>query len=75
MPKATEALSVAGCNLVTASQRLLVENYSSEARRHLVRTAKDVLEGTLKVTHQMSPDYVRASWHENYDNGYYTLQS
>ena len=50
MPSACELLTVAGSNFVTASQRVDAENFSHGARRHLIRSAKDVLEGTLKVT-------------------------
>ncbi len=49
MPKACEILTVSGKNLVVAAQRVAVEKFSSESRRYLVRAAKDVLEGTLKV--------------------------
>ena len=49
MPAACDMLSVAGQNFLTASQRVGVENYGRESRRHLIRTAKDILEGTLKV--------------------------
>lgn len=49
MPIACDGLSVAAQNFVTAQQRLAVENYCHEARRHFVRTAKDILEGTIKV--------------------------
>ena len=49
MPKACEALSVSGTNQVIAAQRVQIENYSTASRKHLIRTAKDVLESTLKV--------------------------
>ena len=49
MPPACEMLGVSGKEMVTATQRVHLENFSPESRRHLIRTAKDVLEGTLKV--------------------------
>lgn len=56
MPKACELLSIAGQGLVTASQRVHMENFSTQGRRHLIRTAKDVLEGTLKVNRAAEKD-------------------
>ena len=49
MPGARELLSVAGQGIVTASQRIHIEGLTAPARKNLIRTAKDVLEGTLKV--------------------------
>lgn len=49
MPKAAEALEVSGSDLEVAGQRVMMESFSSESRRHFVRIAKDVLERTLKV--------------------------
>ena len=49
LPRACDLLGMAGNNLVTAAHRVEAEKFSPESRRHLVRMAKDVLEGTLKV--------------------------
>ena len=49
MPGACELLSVAGQGIVAASQRIHIEGLTAPARKNLIRTAKDVLEGTLKV--------------------------
>ena len=50
MPGACDILIVAAQNLVTAQQGLKVENFRPEARKHLIRTAKDILEGTIKAS-------------------------
>ncbi len=49
MPSACESLSVAGGGMVTAAQGVMVENFSEFSRKHLIRSAKDVLEAVLKV--------------------------
>ena len=49
MPGACESLSVAGQIMVTATQRLQLEEFSQEARTHLIQSAKSLLEATLKV--------------------------
>ncbi|XP_064630098.1 uncharacterized protein LOC135488988 isoform X2 [Lineus longissimus] len=49
MPSACDLLLLAGNNFVVTTRRLELEPRSKEAWRHLVRTAKDVLEGTMKV--------------------------
>ena len=49
MPRACDSLAVASETLVTAAQRLDSDDYSRPSRRHLIRSAKDVLEAMLKV--------------------------
>ncbi|XP_013384611.1 catenin alpha-1 isoform X2 [Lingula anatina] len=49
MPSACELITMAGQNLVLVSQRVELEPDRAEIRRSLIRTAKDVLEGTMKV--------------------------
>ena len=49
MPGACELLTVAGQEVLTAAQRISVEGFTLPARKHLIRAARDVLEGTLKV--------------------------
>ena len=49
MPGACEMLTAAGENFVFATQNAQVNNFNQKARKHLIRAAKDVLEGTLKV--------------------------
>ncbi|KAK2171973.1 hypothetical protein NP493_1009g01008 [Ridgeia piscesae] len=49
MTRASELLDVSADSLVTATHRVYVDNMSHQSRRHLIRAAKDLLEGTLKV--------------------------
>ncbi|XP_006816421.1 uncharacterized protein LOC100368833 [Saccoglossus kowalevskii] len=49
MPRACEAVGMAGKNILLATQRLELETHSKEARKDMVKSAKDVLEGTMKV--------------------------
>lgn len=59
MPGACELLTVAGQSTLTAAQRIHVEGCTVSARKHLIRSAKDVLEATLKV----KPPAVQLSFH------------
>ena len=56
MTGASELLDVAADNLVTATHRVYIDNMSCESRKHLIRAAKDLFEGTLKV----STDYTHS---------------
>ncbi|XP_074663184.1 uncharacterized protein LOC141915516 [Tubulanus polymorphus] len=49
MPSACDLLALAAGSFLVAAQRLEMEPQSKEAWHHIVRTAKDVLEGTMKV--------------------------
>ena len=49
MPGACELLTVAGQSILTAAHRVSIEGLTEAARKNLIRSAKDVLEGTLKV--------------------------
>ena len=49
MTRASELLDMSADSLVTATQRVYVDNMNCHSRRHLIRAAKDLLEGTLKV--------------------------
>ena len=49
MPEACELLRVAGHNLVTATQRVHLNDFDRPSREHLVIIARSLLEATLKV--------------------------
>ncbi|XP_077992184.1 catenin alpha-like [Glandiceps talaboti] len=49
IPKACESIGLAGKGMLLATQRLHMEGQSMEARNEMVKTARNVLQGTMKV--------------------------
>ncbi|XP_070540271.1 uncharacterized protein [Ptychodera flava] len=49
IPLSCETVSLAGKDILLATQRLQVDSQSKEARNSLVKAARNVLEGTMKV--------------------------